>query len=179
MVSDQKSKRKSPRKVRRDSKVYLRKVTYQSWHNMLQRCYNDKHVSFIEYGGRGICVWDLWRPVEGTRTHAEAFTRFLTDVGLKPTYIHTLDRISAHKHYTPDNVKWSTPKEQGVNKRNTHFVKHPKTGVRIAAATLADEMKITYQQLRARMMKHGTWYELMRAEYSTTAVSVPMEGIKK
>lgn len=176
MPSQSKPKRKSTRKLRRDSKVYLRKLTYSSWHNMLQRCYNDKHVSFLEYGGRGIQVCEAWRHIEGIRTHAEAFANFIRDVGLKPTHIYTLDRLSAHKHYTKDNVKWSTPKEQGVNKRNTHFVEHPKTGVRIAAATLADELKITYQQLRAKMMKNETWYKLMRSEYSTITVDTPRRG---
>jgi hypothetical protein len=154
--------KKPPRK---NSKADLRKRTYTSWNNMLQRCYNPKHVSYSEYGGRGIIVYALWRPDFYTALPIEqrrkaAYAAFLNRVGVKPTWRHTLDRISAHEHYVPSNVKWSTPAEQGIHKRNTHFVKHPRTGERICASLLAQELKMTYQRLRARMMKDGSWYVL-------------------
>jgi hypothetical protein len=145
---------------------------------MLSRCYNEKHVSYADYGGRGIKVSPRWIPDEGGLTTSEAFANFICDVGIKPTAKHTLDRINAHKNYTPDNVRWATPKEQGVNKRDTHFVKHPKTGQRIAAATLADELLISYQQLRARMMKLGTWYELRFESTAAEETALCQESTK-
>jgi hypothetical protein len=153
------------KKPRKNSKADLNKRTYTSWSNMLLRCYNPKHQGYPEYGGRGIKVYGLWRPdfyetLEPADRRAAAYSAFLRRVGYKPTWKHTLDRIDANGHYVPDNVKWATHKEQGVNKRNTHFVKHPTTGQRICAATLADELKITYHQLRARMIRAGSWYEL-------------------
>lgn len=147
---------------------------------MLARCYNPKHISYPEYGGRGIYVFDRWTPVPRDDpdkdlgpSRATAFGNFLRDVGLKPSKVHTLDRINPREHYVPGNVRWATPKEQGVNKRDTHFVYHPKTGKRIAAATLADELGIRYQQLRAKMMRENTWYAIRDEGLSSTEVGVP------
>lgn len=134
---------------------------------MLERCYNPKHQGYPEYGERGITVHALWNPRSLEKLghpkeacRSIAFRNFLEHVGIKPSWRHTLDRISAEGNYAPGNVQWATPKEQGVNKRDTHFVLHPRSGVRIAAATLADEMKITYHQLRIKMIKDGSWYAL-------------------
>jgi len=143
---------------------------------MLARCYNDKHVSYHEYGGRGITVCKAWRPESDGR--ANAFARFVRDVGIKPTWRHTLDRRDPNQHYTLDNCRWATPKEQGVNKRDTHFVSDPRTGARIAAATLADELKISYQTLRVRMMKSGTWYALSFKEKGITTATLLKPGDK-
>jgi len=182
---------RKPGKARKGSKADLRARTYQSWNNMLQRCYNPKHVSYQEYGGRGIEVCVRWRPKLASNgvgdteigetevpevirfERAIAFACFVADVGVKPSWRHTLDRSDANGHYEPTNCKWATPKEQGVNKRSTHFVLHPKTGQRIAAATLADELKISYQQLRARMMKAGTWYALRDKAIDVTVILKP------
>jgi hypothetical protein len=150
----------------------LRHRTYTSWHNMLMRCYNPKHVSYSEYGGRGIQVFVGWIPKnmkliervadkEGmAENYEQAYARFVGDVGLKPTPQHTLDRIKAAGHYVPSNVRWATPEEQGINKRFTHHIYHPVTGLKVPAATVAKEAGISYQLLRARMVKAGTWYKV-------------------
>lgn len=132
---------------------------------MIQRCYNEAHEGFHDYGGRGIKVAQRWLPLGDLGlTGRQAFKNFLDDVGAKPTWRHTLDRIDPDDHYVPRNVRWATPKEQGVNKRDTHYVKHPLTGVPIAAATLAREMRMSYFKLRSRMITANTWYELREAK---------------
>lgn len=128
---------------------------------MLQRCYNPKHVGFQNYGARGVFVHAEWR---------SSFAAFVRDVGIKPSWKHTLDRRDASKHYTPDNVRWATAKEQGNNKRGTHFVLHPHTGLRVAAGLLATELQVSYQSLRQRMVKDGTWYALRFEGIPTTEV---------
>lgn len=159
---------------------YLRMLTYRSFTMMLERCYNPKHVSYKDYGGRGIHVFDRWLPAHQDDpdkdlgpSKIQAFERFLADVGKRPDKKHTLDRIDANGHYVPGNVRWSTHKEQGVNKRGTHHVYHPTTGEVIAAATLADELGIPYQNLRFRMMKQGTWYK-----YTLAMTDEPKEEVK-
>jgi hypothetical protein len=149
---------------------------------MLERCNNPKHVSYKEYGGRGIHVYDRWQPAFqedpdkdlGPRK-IQAFERFLRDVGLRPSKMYTLDRIDANGHYFPNNVRWATHKEQGVNKRKTHFVRHPVTGEKIAAATLATELNMVYQNLRAKMMREGTWYACRFEEEPTEVKDLPNE----
>lgn len=74
---------------------------------MIQRCYNIKHDSYPDYGGRGIYVCDRW---------LESVENFLTDMGKCPEG-HTLERIDVNGNYTPENCKWDTAGNQGYNKR--------------------------------------------------------------
>lgn len=75
---------------------------------MKDRCYRKKNKNFILYGGRGIKVCDRW---------LESFESFLEDMGEKPSRFHSLDRINVNGNYEPSNCKWSTQKEQCVNRR--------------------------------------------------------------
>lgn len=34
---------------------------YRVWRAMISRCYNDKDISFKNYGGKGVAVFDAWR----------------------------------------------------------------------------------------------------------------------
>jgi hypothetical protein len=161
-------KRPNRKKKEADRGCFLRRLSYNSFSMMLERCNNPKHVGYAEYGGRGIHVFDRWQPTHADDPHSDlgptklqAFEWFLKDVGLRPSRNHTLDRIDPNGHYVPGNVRWATYEEQGSNKRCTHYVLHPKTGKRIPAATLARELGMSYQSLRARLMKAGTWYSLM------------------
>ena len=81
---------------------------YRSWQGMKYRCYNPKSKSYQDYGGRGIKVCEKWK---------NSFENFLKDVGLKPSKEYSLDRIDVNGDYTPENVKWSTNKEQVLNRR--------------------------------------------------------------
>ena len=80
--------------------------TYDCFRNMHQRCSNPKNVGYANYGGRGIKVCSRWSIVDN----------FVEDMGLKPDGL-TIDRIDNDGDYTPENCKWSTPLEQGQNKR--------------------------------------------------------------
>lgn len=80
--------------------------TWQSWRAMHKRCSQVSHVSFPDYGGRGIVVCARWRD----------FTAFLADMGERPTGT-TLDRIEVNGNYEPGNCRWATGSEQQKNKR--------------------------------------------------------------
>lgn len=83
--------------------------TYKSWDTMKQRCSNPKSRDYERYGKRGIKVCERWR---------NSFDNFLADMGERPEG-KTLDRIDNDGNYEPGNCKWSTTKEQSLNKRNS------------------------------------------------------------
>ena len=83
-----------------------RGATYRSWQAMRDRCNRPKNIGYPYYGGRGITYDPRWNSYEV----------FLADVGERPPGT-TLDRIDNDGNYEPGNVKWSTPREQALNRR--------------------------------------------------------------
>ena len=73
---------------------------------MRQRVENQNHKQHADYGGRGIAICEEWTD----------FRNFLADMGDRPKGM-TLDRINPNGNYEPINCKWSTQKEQAINKR--------------------------------------------------------------
>jgi len=89
---------------------------YRIWLMMLKRCNDPRHVSYKEYGGRGIKVCEEWSDL------VTGFDAFLTFVGPRPSERHSIDRIDNDQGYQPfyngeRQVKWSTPAEQRANQR--------------------------------------------------------------
>lgn len=83
--------------------------TYNSWDNMIGRCYRKSQPDYDSYGGRGITVCDRWR---------NSYKDFLSDMGERPEGT-TIDRIDTDGNYEPNNCRWSTNEEQQNNKRNS------------------------------------------------------------
>jgi hypothetical protein len=81
--------------------------TYNSWRGMRERCYSKKHVSYQNYGGRGIKVCDTWK---------NDFYAFFNDMGKKPKNT-SLDRIDNNGDYSPKNCRWADQKTQVQNSR--------------------------------------------------------------
>jgi hypothetical protein len=81
---------------------------HRAWRAMKRRCYNPNTRDYPLYGARGIAVDDRWR---------DSFETFLRDMGLKPTPVHSLDRIDSNGPYAPGNTRWAEPLAQGNNTR--------------------------------------------------------------
>ena len=89
---------------------------YYVYASMLQRCYNPKHTSYQDYGGRGIKVCNEWL----TRPMA-----FFEHIGPRPPNpegwcsaraCYSLDRIDSNGDYRPGNVRWATNEMQNANR---------------------------------------------------------------
>jgi hypothetical protein len=121
---------------------------YHIWQMMLRRCHDETHATYKAYGAKGIQVCAAWR---------ESFETFIGDMGPRPSMEHSIDRIDPTLGYAPGNVRWATDKQQARNKVNTIRVPHPKTGALIAVADLAEELGISYSQMRYRLQRDGKW----------------------
>lgn len=112
---------------------------YSVWQGMLQRCTNKNHIYYEYYGGKGITVCDRWN----------YFDNFLEDMFSGYAQGLTLDRIETDKNYNKDNCKWSTMKEQSLNKSNNIILNTPKGKMTMREA--ADKFSIIYSTLRSRV----------------------------
>jgi hypothetical protein len=117
---------------------------YTSWLAMRNRCDNPNHESYSRYGGRGIRYTEDW----------DDFSRFLEDMGKKPTPKHELERIDNDKNYSKDNCVWATRKEQTRNrggKRATRMYTYD--GKTMCIKDWADYLNISPGSLRKRLDK--------------------------
>jgi len=90
---------------------------YNTWHQMVARCYKPKSSHYSYYGGRGITVCARWR---------ESFQAFWDDIGSTWKEGLSLDRIDNNGNYSPENCRWATHKEQMRNMRRNLTIDTPK-----------------------------------------------------
>ena len=82
---------------------------YRIWNSMMTRCFNEKHKSYKDYGGRGIKVCELWKDITKFK---EWFDRYFIEN-------YSIDRLNVNGDYEPSNCRFSTNYEQMRNRRNT------------------------------------------------------------
>jgi hypothetical protein len=82
---------------------------YRRWLGMTERCRNKNHMSFHNYGGRGIKVCDEWLVFMVFREWAIAngWKRELE-----------IDRVDGDGDYCPENCCFVTPKENRQKRSN-------------------------------------------------------------
>ncbi len=134
------------------SKEYMRawreknreRVRLQSiWGGILSRCYNPGNRSYRRYGGRGITVCQRWR---------ESFAAFADDMGSRPPDC-SLDRRDNDGHYTPENCRWATQKEQARNRATGRILEH--NGMRRTVAEWAEVTGLSRHVIEARIDQSG------------------------
>lgn len=118
----------------------LRKV----WEGMIDRCSKPNHSSYKNYGARGISVCDRWIGENG-------FTRFISDMGDRPSASHSIERVNNSMGYFPDNCKWATMKEQARNTRYNRIVKY--NGESMCVSELAERTGVKRSLIFSRLRR--------------------------
>lgn len=112
---------------------------YRAWHSMKRRCTRPTSPEYANYGGRGIKVCERW---------INSFEAFLSDMGLRPSSIHSLERINNDGNYEPGNCKWATLKEQHRNTRRTARMTY--RGETLSIAEWAERLGLQYATVNQR-----------------------------
>lgn len=126
---------------------------YQAWRDLGQRCYNQNSRLYRYYGARGICVCERWRGENG-------FTRFIEDMGKKPSPEFSIDRIDNDGNYEPGNCRWATKKQQRMNQRDSVLVAFQ--GEMINQYDLSKKLGIHESQIIRRKRQGHSIEEIIR-----------------
>jgi hypothetical protein len=115
--------------------------TYKVWTSIKQRCFNVEAQHFHRYGGRGISMHYAW---------VDDYAAFVRDVGEQPEGM-TLERIDNDGNYAPNNVRWSSRKEQANNRTTNVYVEWQ--GKKMTLAQWADHLGYKYGLIGSRWKK--------------------------
>lgn len=99
---------------RRYKHGYFEHPIYSVWEHVKGRCYNTNNSNYYLYGARGIRVCDEWKD------NPQSFIEWSLKNGYKKGL--QLDRINNDGNYEPENCRYTTPRINTNNRRNTIFI---------------------------------------------------------
>ena len=82
---------------------------YKKWQDMVQRCENPNHVSYKNYGGRGINIHPELRAWKDWISYVETLENYSSEL--------SLDRLDNNVGYQKGNLRWVTMNVQIANQR--------------------------------------------------------------
>lgn len=112
---------------------------YYSYSCAEQRCNNQNHPRYKDWGGRGI------------EFRFANFQEFYEELGNKPGKNYSVDRIDNSKHYEKGNVKWESSYNQTRNKRDNVWLTF--NGITQCLNDWAKEYNISSGTISDRMNK--------------------------
>lgn len=122
------------------------------YRGMLRRCFNPEYEHFKNYGGRGITVCARWLGDDG-------YKNFESDMGPRPSPIHTINREDNDGNYDPGNVRWATKREQQRNRRGN--VNVTICGRTQCVSAWAEELGMTPTSFKKRITNGWTGENLL------------------
>lgn len=123
---------------------------YHIWEGMKGRCDRPTCNGYDRYGGRGISYCDKWKTFKG----------FFDDMGSSFKDGLSLDRLDNDLDYSKENCKWSTTKEQAVNKVSN--VRVTVDGVTLCLSQWRDLYGLTNSIVYKRYGRGELGYNLLR-----------------
>ena len=100
------------------------KKLYDIWHGMCRRCHDPRRKDYYKYGARGIRVCEEWRGTKdnGSWEHEGylSFQKWALSHGYRDGM--TLDRVSNHRGYSPNNCRWISRKAQAYNRKTNTYI---------------------------------------------------------
>lgn len=122
---------------------------YTIWNGMHQRCspINNGINSWECYGGRGVAICKEWHGENGYTN----FKEWALENGYDDSL--TIDRVDVNGNYEPTNCKWSTPLEQGRNRRNNRVLEF--NGEEKCLSEWCDTYNIPQDTVKRRLDVYG------------------------
>jgi hypothetical protein len=121
---------------------YQKHHLYDTWVKMRSRCRNPNDQCFEHYGGRGIDVCDRW---------FDDFAAFASDMGMKPSPHHSVERVDNDGGYNPSNCIWADKTAQARNTRRNRWI--DVRGDQVLIAEIAERAGICESSVRGRLRR--------------------------
>ncbi len=123
---------------------------YKKWAEIKKRCYNKKYKRYVDYGGRGIKVYERWR------CNFEQFYSYVMSLPNAAGIGLTIDREDNDKGYFPNNLRWVDDHIQSVNKRKYKNNTSGYTGVSYEESTNSWRSRIQVRREPIDLGNHKT-----------------------
>ncbi len=118
---------------------------YNIYKGIKKRCYNEKDFTYKNYGARGIKMCKEWLDSYDSFFEWAMSNEYKDDL--------TIERVDVNGNYCPENCKWITNGEQGLNKRNTIWVNY--RGEKIQLVSLCERLGKSYDLVYERIKTYG------------------------
>ena len=114
---------------------------YVVWCSMKQRCYDSGCRAYKDYGGRGIVLSENWMEYQSFKDDM----KYGYKKGLQ------IDRVDNNGNYCKENCRWSTPRQNCNNRRNSIFLRFQ--GINKTIAQWSRKLKMNDKTLYLRYSK--------------------------
>jgi len=114
-------------------------ASWASWNAMKLRCTDPRNNRYAHYKARGITMDPRWMSLEN----------FYIDMGLRPSYAHSIERKDNDGPYCAWNCVWGTDEEQANNRSSNRIVELD--GVKRTLAQWCRYLGMIYATVKARL----------------------------
>lgn len=141
---------------------------YRIWQGMIDRCENENHKHYDDYGGRGITVCSEWHDLE-------TFYSWALSNGYADNL--TIDRENNNGNYCPENCRWVTMKVQNNNRRDNRLLTY--NGETKTSKQWSEFLGIDFRVLSYRLCHGWTVEKALETTENPRLIFIEYNGEKK